>query len=203
MMIVIGLVGESGTGKTTISGHLEKRGAGHINADTIAHELLAGHPGIIRRVREEWGEAVFSGGAVDRKKLGAEVFSNPRTLAVLNRILHPPVLEECRKRIEEYRSQGRRMVVVDAALLLEVDLPFETDCVVALRAGRDEQVRRLMEKGGVTREEIAARLENQSDLEKSFYRADVVVDTNKSLVLVLEQIDMIVDGLLEREGDEG
>jgi dephospho-CoA kinase len=202
-MIVIGLVGESGTGKTTIARHLEKRGAGHVDADALAHEILSSRSGVIRKIAEQWGEVVFTAGAVDRKKLGELVFANADALAALNGIIHPPILDACRRRIEEFRAEGRSFVVVDAALLLEVDLPFDVDCVVALRASREEQARRLLGKGGVTRAEIAARLENQSDLEKSFYRADVVVDTNKSLNLVLEEIDGLVDGLLEREGGTG
>lgn len=202
-MIVIGLVGESGTGKTTIAAHLKAKGAGHINADRVAHRILTQNHNVIRKIREEWGQRVFSGEAIDRKKLGRLVFGDPAALAKLNRIIHPPVLESCRRRIEAYREEGRRVVVIDAALLLEVDLPFKLDLVVALRADRDEQVRRLLANDGVTREEIAARLENQSDLEKSFYRADVVLDTNKPLALVLEQIDGLVDDLLDREKGGG
>ena len=202
-MIVIGLVGESGTGKTTIAAHLARKGGAHINADEVAHGILAENRGVIRKIREEWGEKVFSGETVDRKKLGKLVFGDSRALSTLNRIIHPPVLEACRRQIEAYGEEGKPIVVVDAALLLYVDLPFDLDLVVALRADRDEQMRRLLAKEGVTRAEIAARLENQADLEKSFYRADVVLDTNKSLVLVLEQIDDLVDRLLEREKNNG
>jgi len=197
---IIGLVGGSGTGKTTIAAHLAARGAGHVDADRIAHDLLANDERVIRAVQERFGRGVFTGGSVDRKKLGGVVFGDRRALDELNSILHPAVLEVCRQRILEFETAGVALAVVDAALLLEVVVPFDIDLVIALRATRGEQERRLLKKGGATREEIAARLDNQARLEESFGKADVVVDTAKPLPAVLVEIDRIVDEFLTGGG---
>ena len=199
-MKIIGLVGGSGTGKTTIAAHLAARGAGHVDADRIAHDLLANDERVIRAVQERFGRGVFTGGSVDRKKLGGVVFGDRRALDELNSILHPAVLEVCRQRILEFETAGVALAVVDAALLLEVVVPFDIDLVIALRATRGEQERRLLKKGGATREEIAARLDNQARLEESFGKADVVVDTAKPLPAVLVEIDRIVDEFLTGGG---
>jgi dephospho-CoA kinase len=199
-MKVVGLVGESGTGKTTIAVHLERQGAGRIDADTLAHTLLGDDQEILRRVREYFGDDVLTAGEIDRKKLGAVVFSDPDGLEALNQIVHPAVIEECAQRVETFREAGFELVVVDAALLLEVELPFVVDLTVALRASREEQTRRLLAKGGVTRAEVAVRLDSQAHLEKSFYRADVVLDTNRPLPLVLDEIDALVQVLLADAG---
>ncbi len=196
-MKVIGLVGESGTGKTTIAVHLEARGAGRIDADSLAHAALRDDPFVGRMIRERFGGDVFTGGEVDRKRLGTVVFHDLNALEALNQIVHPVVLEGCRRQLEVFRKAELELAVVDGALLLEVEVPFNMDLVIALRSSRDEQMRRLVAKGGASPAEVTVRLDNQAHLEKSFYRADVVLDTNKPLSLVLSEIDDLVRALLE------
>jgi dephospho-CoA kinase len=195
-MKVIGLAGGSGTGKSAIAGHLAKKGAAHIDADRIAHDLLVNDAGVAAAIDKRFGKGVFTGGRIDRKKLGAVVFGDRRALADLSAIVHPAVLEVCRRKIREYEAAGMTLAVVDAALLLDVDAPFEIDLVIALRADRTAREKRLLEKGGSTREEIAARLDSQADLERSFARADIVLDTNRPLAEVLAEIDRVVDAFL-------
>jgi dephospho-CoA kinase len=200
-MKVIGLVGGSGTGKSTIAAHLAARGAGLVDADRIAHEILDGDPEVVRLIRERFGEGVFTDGLVDRAKLGDVVFPDSNALEALGAIVHPRVLERCRLRLAEFESRGLELAVVDAALLLDVELPFRIDVVLALRASWDVQVKRLLEKGGVDRDDIVSRLESQSGLERSFDRADVVIDTARALDVVLAEVDRVVRELLR--GDSG
>jgi dephospho-CoA kinase len=195
-MRVIGIAGGSGTGKSTIAAHLAGKGAQCIDADRIAHELLVNDSEVIRAVRDAFGEIVFSDGVIDRKKLGKIVFADSRRRGSLNSILHPAIMEICRRKVLEFDAAGAALVVIDAALLLEVEIPFEIDLVIALRAARDEQERRLLAKGGASRGEIAARLDGQERLEQSFDRADVVLDTTKPLHAVLAEVDRVVDDLL-------
>ena len=201
-MKIVGLVGGSGTGKSTVAAHLVERGARLIDADRIAHEVLEDSR-VVRSLRARFGDGVFTGRMVDRKKLGRVVFSDRRALDDLDAIVHPLVLERCRQRLLEFESQGVGLVVVDAALLLEVEVPFRLDLVVALRASRDVQLERLLAKGGAaTRGEINARLETQSDLERSFDKADVVIDTGRPLGEVLADIDRVVQEMCSRDSDE-
>jgi dephospho-CoA kinase len=205
-MIVVGLLGGSGTGKTTIAQCLAERlssyGVGHVDADSIAHDLLAGDRGVRRRIRERFGDRIMAGGAIDRKKLGAVVFGDDEALRDLNAIIHPAVVAACRERIGAFEKDGMGVVVVDAALLLEVpDSPIALgiDHTIALRSTRAEQLRRLLAKGGATEGEISARLDSQTRLEKSFYKADDVVDTNRPLPEVVDEIVSIVEGLLSAD----
>ncbi|MFQ5510536.1 MAG: dephospho-CoA kinase [Candidatus Krumholzibacteriia bacterium] len=196
-MKIIGLAGESGTGKSTIAEHLRGRGASHIDADRVGHDLLENDPDVRRRLRATIGERVFEGDAIDRAALSSFVFREAAALATLNSIIHPAIVRECERRIEELARQGADMAVIDAALLLEVTLPFRVDLMIALSCSRDEQLRRLQAKGGFSREQLEARLSSQADLQKSFYRADVVLDTDRPKAVVLSEVERLIDFLLD------
>lgn len=194
-MKVVGLVGGSGTGKSTIAAHLEGRGAGSIDADVIAHDVLRDDAGVAQEIRDRFGAGVFRDAQIDRNALGRIVFGDGEALEALNAIIHPRVIGECVRRLARFEKEGKAVVVIDAALLLEVTVPFDIDVMIALRCGRDEQIRRLIEKGGASKEGILARLDNQRHIEKSFYRADAVVDTGRPLAQVLEDVDKLLDAV--------
>ena len=192
---MVGLVGGSGTGKSTIAAHLVDRGAGHIDADRVAYDVLAGDIEVQTRIGERFGDDVLSCGKIDRKALAERVFMDGDALEALNAIIHPPIIDACVRRLESLAKAGADLVVIDAALLLEVPLPFTIDLMIALRCGREERIRRLMKKGDRSQREIEARLGSQTHLEKSFCRADAVVDTGKPKSAVLKEIDRLVDPL--------
>lgn len=200
-MRIIGLVGGSGTGKSTVASHLARAGVRHIDADSLGHEIMDRNDDVKRRVVERFGRAVLGkDGRIDRQVLGSIVFRDPKARAALGAIIHPAIIEACRREIEESRREGADLVVIDAALLLEVPLPFEPDMVIALRCSREERLRRLMAEGGASEEEIRARLESQENLEKSFYRADAVVDTDRPIEAVFKRIDALIARKLGNEG---
>jgi dephospho-CoA kinase len=196
-MKIVGIVGGSGTGKTTIAEHIVRgRNAGHIDADRVAHEILQRDAKVRRRIKARFGTRVFDGDEIDRAKLGELVFATPELLRALNSIIHPAIIEECIARLESMRDEGKELVVIDAALLLEVPVPFRFDLMIALRCGPEEQLRRLIAKGGAGEDDLRARLDSQSNIEKSFYRADVVVDTGRPIDEVLNDVDKLVRLLL-------
>ena len=196
-MKVIGIAGESGTGKTMIGEHLAGRGAVHIDADRVGHELLVGSRDVIDAVRAIFGDSVFDGdGVVDRRKLGEHVFADEDLRKRLNSVIHPAIRARCGELVEEARERGAPFVVIDAALLLDSQMPFSFDLLMGLRASHEVQVERLLARGGYTEQEIRARLASQEAVEKSFYKAGVVVDTEKERDEVLAEIDRLVDGIV-------
>jgi len=195
---IIGLAGESGTGKTMIGEHMAARGAVHIDADRVGHELLAGDPAVIAEVRGLLGDGILDAdGRIDRRRVGEIVFADDDARASFNAIIHPAIRRRCGELVEEARRDGAALVVVDAALLLESKMPFAFDLLIALKAPRAVQIARLRGRGGHSDEEIRARLESQNDIEKSFYKADLVVDTDTSREDVLAEIDRAVDELTQ------
>lgn len=199
-MIIVGLAGESGTGKTTIAAHLANRGGGHVNTDIIGHEVLVGNETAREEIASRISAEVFDqDGRIDRRKLGAIVFNDPEALKTLGEIVHPRIRKICGRLVNEMTRAGLPFVVIDGALLLGAEMPFRWDAMIALRCDEQTQFERLMAKGGRTEEEVRRRLASQRHIRDFIGLADHVVDACRPLDEVLAEIDGIVDELLRKE----
>jgi len=197
-MFVIGLTGNFGTGKTTVSQILAKLGAVIIDADKLGHGLL--QPGA-----ETYGEIVAAfdksilkpNREIDRNKLGKLVFADTAALNKLNQIIHPRICEIVKQKIEEYRQAGIRVVVLEAALLIEADgLKHLVDQVWVTTAPEAAIVRRLKSQRGLKEEQILARLQAQMPQEEKAKRADVVINTDCSLDELRKRVTELWHNLL-------
>lgn len=201
-MHIIGIAGGIGTGKSTIAAHIASRRAGvHIDADRVAHDVLL-EPAVIDQIRAAFGNAVIDlDGSVNRRRLGVRVFSDDVRRAALNAIVHPAIIARCSAEVEAARARGAGVAVVDAALLLEVPMPFGFDLLIALTCDPEIRLSRLRARGGWSDTELRARLEAQAGLEKHFYKADAVVDTGPALDEVLARVDRLVAEKLPGDPD--
>jgi len=175
----------------------EAHGYGHVDADTAGHDLLRENINVRHAIRDRFGDDVFEGDDISRSKLGRLVFSSRAALADLNMIIHPAIIDECARRIRRLGEAGKTLVIVDAALLLEVPVTFPLDMVIALTADREVRVQRLLAAGGFDRSQIETRLDNQEHLEKSFGRADIIIDTDKTLDEAVAEVGNAIAGLEE------
>ncbi len=198
-MHVIGIAGGSGTGKSTIAAHVaSRRGGVHVDADRVAHDVL-GEADVIAQIRRAFGDEVIDlDGSVNRRRLGVRVFTDETRRAALNAIVHPAIIARCAAEVDAARASGAGVVVVDAALLLEVAMSFPFDVMIALTCDPETRLARLRSRGGWSEAELRARLEAQSGFEKHFYKADAVVDTGALLADVLARVDGLIDDLLSR-----
>jgi dephospho-CoA kinase len=196
-MKIVGLAGESGTGKSTIAAHLTMRGGAHVETDQIGHDVLEKDEDARRLIRERIGADVFDGdGHVDRRRLGNKVFTDDALRAVFDGIVHPAIRRECGRQVDVLRGAGVPFVVIDGALLLGSVMPFGWDLMIALDCEEEEQVARLMAKGGRSEREVRDRLDSQRAIRESFDKADVVVNTCRPKEEVLAEIDALIDDLL-------
>ncbi len=196
-MKVIALAGGTGTGKSTIAAYLEAKGAAILDADKIGHDLLNGDEAVRAKVLDGFGKSILnSAGEIDRFKLGELVFKDEKSLCLLNSILHPAIIERTSLLLDELRLKETPLAVIDAALILDVETPFPLDCTIALRCGREEQARRIRDEKGLNEKTIALRLESQRGIEKSFHKADVILDTAKGRDEVFKEVDVIVANLI-------
>ena len=177
-MKVIGLTGGIGTGKSTVSQYLAELGAMVIDADKVGHEVFQHGTEGWEEVVATFGKGILTAtGEINRKKLGAIVFNNPEALSKLNQIVHPRAYNLVKSRLDEYRRQGEKVVVVEVILLIEAkwtDLANEVWVVVA---SEDSVVKRLKQRG-MSEAEIMARIRSQLSAEERVKHADIVINND-------------------------
>ncbi len=182
--LVVGLTGGIGTGKSRVVELLARLGAAIVDSDRLVRELQQPGSAALRRIAETFGaDYLLPDGNLDRAKLGKLVFDHLAERAKLNAIMLPAVTTRLRERLEELRSAGERVIVLDIPLLLEgrksgsgagAVLPF--DVVVVVYADEETQVTRVMARDDLSREDATARLRAQLSIEEKRRMADVVVD---------------------------
>lgn len=176
-MILLGLTGGIGSGKSTVSALLAKRGAVIIDADAIVKELQEPGQPLLGELAAEFGDSIIrADGSLDRVALAGIAFADKDRLSALNKIVHPAVGREMNRRLEEQRHSDN-VVVLDIPLLAEN--PRKGLCgVIVVDVPVDIAVSRLMEFRGFTEEDARARVANQTSREKRIAIADMVVDNS-------------------------
>jgi dephospho-CoA kinase len=178
-MLVIGLTGNFGTGKTTVSQILAELGATVIDADKLGHELLQPNNQTYGEIVATFGKYILKhNGEIDRKKLGKLVFADTAALTRLNQITHPRIYEIVRQKIEEYREAGARVIALEAALLIEAGWMPLLDQVWVTTAPEATSSERLKKARGLSEEQVLARLRTQMPQNEKAKLADVVIDTD-------------------------
>ncbi|MDX9873259.1 MAG: dephospho-CoA kinase [Clostridia bacterium] len=184
---IIGLTGGIASGKSLISGKLKEWGAMIIDADEIARALTGPDSPALREIRRSFGDEVFNAdGTLSRKKLGTMVFNSVEARNRLNGLLHPLVQTEIKRQLAENKEKDWPLLVIDAPLLLEAGLEKMTDEVWVVALDEQEQVRRLMARDALTREEASRRLAAQMPLKEKLQYADRIIDNNGSMEETLE-----------------
>ena len=159
-LTVVGLTGGSGSGKTTALKVLERLGALILDADELYHELTVQSEPMQTELTERFGP-VYRDGALDRKALGAVVFSDPAALLDLNGITHKYVAEELDRRLTDYALGGGTLAVIDAIGLLDIESGRRATVKVAVTAPRETRVARLMQRDRISAEAARARIDAQ------------------------------------------
>lgn len=181
-MLILGLTGGIATGKSTVAKMLVELGAAHVDADSLAREAVAVGEPAWRAIADYFGPSVFrEDGSLDRKALAGLVFSDPQALAALNAITHPPIIALARKRLDEARSGGALVCVLEAPLLYESGLDSEVDLTVVVTASEATQLARLLTREQLTEEEARLRVRAQLPLEEKVRRADFCIDNDGPL----------------------
>lgn len=158
-MVIVGVTGPTGSGKSLFREEAEKMGWITIDCDQVYHELLAGNENMLRDLRERFGSTVFDAdGWLNRKALGDVVFADEKALADLNGITHPYVIRETDRRIEQGRSDGKTGCVLEAVALLECGLADRCQCTVAVLAPPRQRLERIMAREGISESYARSRI---------------------------------------------
>lgn len=175
-MILIGLTGGIGSGKSTVAALLQERGAVIVDGDRIARELQQPGSSAVVEIGEKFPGVVDDAGVLDRSKLAALVFSDAGRLSELNRIMLPRIHGEIERRIEEHRSTDS-VVVLDLPLLAE-NPRSDLDGVIVVDVAEDIAIRRLVELRGMDETDARARIARQASRDDRRKIADQVIDNS-------------------------
>lgn len=176
-MRIIGITGGTGSGKTTALNILEALGARVIDCDRLYHELLEESEEMKAELGESFPDAVADG-VVDRKKLGAIVFSYPDSLKRLNAITHKYVGREVDRIIDTERRNGRKAVAIDAIALIESGISKACDTVIAITAPEERRIERIMKREGISKEYAKLRVGAQKTQEWYEANCDMILDNS-------------------------
>ena len=181
-MYVIGLTGGIGSGKSTVAKVLEGQGATVLSADIIGHEVYSpGRPAWQEIVNEFGRQVVADDGTIDRKKLGAIVFSDPKYLAALNSIVHPRMKGMMRERLAALAREGVEIAVLEAALLFEAKWDDLANEVWVTAVAPEIAARRASQRSGLPEDQVLERINSQMSNEERTRNARVVIDTDCDL----------------------
>jgi dephospho-CoA kinase len=188
-MIVVGLTGGIGAGKSTVSSMLAERGAAIVDADQIARDLQAPGSPVLASMAERFGAQIIDSddGSLDRAAVAQIVFSDEQALKDLNGIVHPAMQDEIQRQIDEHRDTDR-IVVLDFPLLGEnprkglsativVDIPVEV------------AVQRLVDQRGMDEDDARARITSQISRDERLATATHVLDNGGDMAMLADQVD--------------
>ena len=199
-MIILGLTGSIGMGKSTTARMFADEGVPVHDSDETVHRLYAGPAAAL--IGKAFPGTVANG-TVDRKRLSAAVLDRPEALHRLGRIVHPLVRADADAFIERQRALGARLVVLDIPLLFETGGTDRVDSILVVTAPPDVQKQRVMARPGMTEEKFAAILANQvADREKR-RNADFVIDTGAGMEATRAEVRGLISRLLARDRNKG
>jgi dephospho-CoA kinase len=199
-VLLVGLTGGIGSGKSTVARLLEERGAVVFDADALAREAVEpGTPGHDAVVRRFGANVLAPGGELDREALASIVFADPAARRDLEAIVHPEVRRLLAEGCEAYQDSDR-VVVFSAPLLVETGMHTAFQVLVVVSAPVETQVERLLRDRAMSEEQVRARIAAQAPLEEKAAVADVIVDNDGSIEELREQVDGLWAVLRSRAG---
>ncbi len=191
-MLVIGLTGGIGSGKSEVSKVLAQLGAAVIDADKVGHEAYQTGSTTWKEVVAAFGQDVLGlDKEIDRKKLGDIVFSDSKALKKLNSIVHPAMYRMFQRRLKELDKQGTKVTVLEAAVLIEAGWMPLVDEVWVTTSTEAKAVERVRSRSGLSEELIRARIKTQLSQEERVKHANVVIDNNGDLSSLKEKVESL------------
>jgi dephospho-CoA kinase len=192
--MVIGITGNFGVGKTTVANMFRRLGAEVVEADRIAHRIIQPSTPAYKQIIACFGKGILAGKYISRKRLANIAFSNKKNLNKLNKIMHPKILRRIRERINKIPDS--RILVIDAALLIEAGLLSRIDRLVVVKARQGVQMNRLR-RSGRPGSQIKMRLSFQLPQDKKVSLADFLIDNSAGRSQTMKQVCDIWERLSE------
>jgi len=187
-VMVVGLTGQTGAGKSTVSKTFAANGFAVIDADHIARVVVEKGTKCLAEIQDVFGNAVIKpDGSLDRKALASVVFSDKRKLEILNSITYPYITGEILKEIRWYSSHGEKLILLDAPTLFESRSDDFCELIISVVADESLREGRIVERDGLTSEQARKRMSSQLDEDFFVKHSDFII-TNNNAICNLQEI---------------
>lgn len=201
-ILLVGVTGNFGSGKTTVCKIIENLGYPVIYSDLLAKELMQKNKKLKEKLISTFGNEVYlPDGSLNREFLAEKVFANgeeaEKRLALLNSIVHPFVLDESKRIINSLILEGKDLIFFESALIYEAEIQELFDYVILVFADKNKVIERLTENEKFTREEIERRLSKQIDAEEKQKVADFTIFNNGSLEELKRNVEFVLEMIKE------
>ena len=199
--MIVGLTGGIGTGKSTVSRKLRERGYPVIDLDVISREVIE-YPEVIDELVRNFGNEILENQdntsrkkSISRNKLRQTVFKEEKKVSVLNSIMHPPIVEEMRRQIEELKK-SYKTVFVEVQLLFEAKLEKEFDIIVLVYADKKTQLERVLKRDGRSEGEVQQIINAQMDMTEKRKLSNYIIENNGDS----EMLDLEIEKFIKKLG---
>ncbi len=190
---IIGLTGQSGAGKSTVSRIFSDEGFPTINADEISH-MVSSNQAFLNEVCRLFPDCVAES-VLDRRKLAGIVFCNSETLKTYTDIIFPYITREIFRRIEAYKANGEKLVLLDAPTLFESGLDDICSSVISVTAPMELKIKRVLERDGIPVEMVESRLGSQKSDELFESRSQYVIVNDSDIDSLREKTTYVINEL--------
>jgi dephospho-coA kinase len=197
--MIIGLTGGIGTGKSTVSRKLRERGYPVIDLDVISREVIE-YPEVINELVRNFGIEILESQnnisgkkSISRNKLRQTVFKEEKKVSVLNSIMHPPIVEEMRRQVENLKK-NYKTVFVEVQLLFEAKLEKEFDLTVLVYADKKTQLERVLKRDGRKEEEVQQIINAQMDMTEKRRLSNYIIENNGDS----EMLDLEIEKFIKK-----
>ncbi len=189
-MLLFGVTGGIGSGKTAVCNFLREKDIPIIEADPLAKELTNHSPEIRRALVTEFGKDVYlDSGTVNKDLLRHLVFSDVKTRERINQIIHPQVFKAIQGRVNQFKKENHQLVGVEAALIYESSMERILNAVAVVSAPMEKRIEWIKSRDGFSPAEILKRVNSQMPLEEKIKYADYVIENDDSLSYLAEKVD--------------
>lgn len=197
--IIIGITGGIGSGKSTVAGFFQENGIPIYNSDIRAKQLMIDATTIKNYLISTYGEDIYKGNELNRKKLANIVFSNPEALAALNAVVHPAVFTD----FEEWKNQQTEPVLgKEAAILFESGSYKDCDYIVSVIANENLRIARVMQRDGSTKTEVQKRIHQQWTDEQRRAKSDFIIKNEKDLITLKKNSLLLIEQIKNKIANE-
>lgn len=188
----VGITGGIGSGKSLVTGYIEKLGYPVIKSDDVAKELMRSDESIKKKIIKEFGSRAYGENSLNTKYLAEIVFTYPEKIQRINSIVHPPTT----KKISDLADQlftKHKIVFVESALIYEAKIQNQFDYVILIYSDEQTRIKRVIQREKITHEDIQKRMAFQIPDDQKRERADFVIENNSSITELQNRTNFILN----------